>query len=256
MIQQHSIKKLTCIMLLFVFIIMTAYTQPPPKPTLEPTPVPISYSGYYGEMKVLYRCGDPNSSTSQIKPQINIVNTGGETISIGDITVHYYYTKTGIIQEEFNVDYAAMDTSNITGTFNTGYLEIGFTSSAGSLAPGEETGEIHLRISRINQDPYDQTDDYSFDPSKDTYEEWDHILLFLDRELVWGEPTDGISDMNGDVNSDNRIDIIDALLIAQYYVGYSLENFNASVADVNNDDKIDIVDALLIAQYYVGKALP
>ena len=48
------------------------------------------------------------------------------------------------------------------------------------------------------------------------------------------------------------IDIVDALLIAQYYVGLSPANFDASVADVDGNGAVDIIDALLIAQYYVG----
>ena len=56
----------------------------------------------------------------------------------------------------------------------------------------------------------------------------------------------------GDVNSDGSIDIVDALLIAQYYVGSNPQNFDAAAADVNESGGVDIVDALLIAQYYVG----
>lgn len=56
----------------------------------------------------------------------------------------------------------------------------------------------------------------------------------------------------GDVNGDNSIDIVDALLTAQYYVDLNPSNFNASAADTNCDNNIDIVDALLISQYYVG----
>jgi hypothetical protein len=56
----------------------------------------------------------------------------------------------------------------------------------------------------------------------------------------------------GDVNSSNSIDIVDALLVAQYYVGLNPANFVAARADVNCSGGIDIVDALVIAQYYVG----
>ncbi|MBN2532816.1 MAG: hypothetical protein JXB88_07995 [Spirochaetales bacterium] len=55
----------------------------------------------------------------------------------------------------------------------------------------------------------------------------------------------------GDVNSDGSIDIVDALLIAQYYVGLN-PDLNIGAADTNCDGSVDIVDALLIAQYYVG----
>lgn len=56
----------------------------------------------------------------------------------------------------------------------------------------------------------------------------------------------------GDFNSDGGIDIVDALVAAQYYVGLEPSYIDFECGDVNCDGKIDIVDALLIAQYYVG----
>ncbi len=56
----------------------------------------------------------------------------------------------------------------------------------------------------------------------------------------------------GDVNHDNAVNIVDALLVAQYYVGEPV-NIDESLADVNLDGNINIVDALLIAQFYVGQ---
>jgi hypothetical protein len=56
----------------------------------------------------------------------------------------------------------------------------------------------------------------------------------------------------GDVNHSNGVDIVDALMIAQSYVGLNPANFDATLADVNCSGGIDIVDALLVAQIYVG----
>jgi hypothetical protein len=56
----------------------------------------------------------------------------------------------------------------------------------------------------------------------------------------------------GDADGDGSIDIVDALLIAQYYVGLNPSGFIPGNADTNCDGSIDIVDALLVAQYYVG----
>jgi len=56
----------------------------------------------------------------------------------------------------------------------------------------------------------------------------------------------------GDVNGSGSVDIVDALLIAQYYVGLNPTNFNRAAADVNCRTSVDIVDALLVAQFYVG----
>jgi arabinan endo-1,5-alpha-L-arabinosidase len=56
----------------------------------------------------------------------------------------------------------------------------------------------------------------------------------------------------GDANGSGSVDIVDALLVAQYYVGLNPQNFNIAYSDVNCDGSSNIVDALLVAQYYVG----
>jgi hypothetical protein len=56
----------------------------------------------------------------------------------------------------------------------------------------------------------------------------------------------------GDVNNSGSVDIVDALLIAQYYVGLNPSGFVSANADTNCSGSIDIVDALLVAQQYVG----
>ena len=56
----------------------------------------------------------------------------------------------------------------------------------------------------------------------------------------------------GDVNSSGAIDIVDALMTAQYYVGLDPQPYDVSAADASGDSMINIVDALLTAQYYVG----
>ena len=50
--------------------------------------------------------------------------------------------------------------------------------------------------------------------------------------------------MLGNVNNDNTIDIVNALLIAQYYVGLNPQDYNPAAADTNCDGNIAIVDAL------------
>jgi hypothetical protein len=61
-----------------------------------------------------------------------------------------------------------------------------------------------------------------------------------------------VPDILGDVNGDGTISIVDALLVAQYYVDLDPQDFDPAGADVNCSGTIDIVNALLIAQFYVG----
>ncbi|MBN2737660.1 MAG: glycoside hydrolase family 9 protein [Spirochaetales bacterium] len=57
--------------------------------------------------------------------------------------------------------------------------------------------------------------------------------------------------IKGDVNNSGKIDIVDALLTAQYYVGLIPSEFILSRADVNCSETVNIVDAMLMAQFYV-----
>jgi hypothetical protein len=77
------------------------------------------------------------------------------------------------------------------------------------------------------------------------------ILACVGIFLAFGSVA-AFSQILGDVNTSGAVDIVDALLIAQYYVGITPANFNPAVADVNCSGGIDIVDALKVAQYYVG----
>ena len=58
--------------------------------------------------------------------------------------------------------------------------------------------------------------------------------------------------MFGDIDEDNTVNIIDALMIARYTVGNTPVTYDQEVADVNLDGSCNIIDALIIAQYSVG----
>jgi hypothetical protein len=81
-----------------------------------------------------------------------------------------------------------------------------------------------------------------------------YIPIYENNRLLWGEEPPGITPgiVAGDVNSNGRIDIIDALLVAQYCAGFMPSNFNTQAADANKDGAINIIDALRIAQFSAG----
>ena len=60
------------------------------------------------------------------------------------------------------------------------------------------------------------------------------------------------SSIIGDVDESGFVDVVDALFIAKYYVGYSGLIKNPCAGDVDKNGQIDIVDALKVAQCYVG----
>ena len=72
------------------------------------------------------------------------------------------------------------------------------------------------------------------------------LVCFTASTSLYGQET-------GDVNEDGVVNIVDALMIAQFYVGLiDPSALNITLADVNGDGGIDIVDALLVTQYDVG----
>jgi hypothetical protein len=75
---------------------------------------------------------------------------------------------------------------NVTGSFAAGYLELGFSSGAGSLAPGGQSGEIQSRFAKTDWSSYTQTGDYYFDPTRTAFAEWSRVTLYLSGALVWG----------------------------------------------------------------------
>lgn len=150
-------------------------------------------SGTTANLVVQYLAADTNATDNQIKPFFNIKNNGTTAVSLSNIKIRYYFTKEGNSDMKSWIDWAQIGGSNIDRTFGTvtgtnadTYVELSFTSGAGSIAAGGQTGEIQLRMSKANWSNLDETNDYSFDPTKTAYADWDKVTLYLNGTLVWG----------------------------------------------------------------------
>lgn len=151
------------------------------------------------------------------------------------------------IHENFNSQNNIVRT--YSGTGDADYNDLGFANIAGNEAgdfdltrqgsPAVDTGVMHLD----NQfDYFDRTRPNGGGPDIGAFE-------YYGGSSATTPPGTG---MIGDTNSDGVINIVDALLVAQYYVGLNPAAFNPAPADADCDGDVDIVDALRIAQYYVG----
>ncbi|MGB8981653.1 MAG: cellulose binding domain-containing protein, partial [Anaerolineales bacterium] len=109
----------------------------------------------------------------------------------------YWFTREGTAGQNFFCDWSAISggCSNLSGAFvalspaRTGanfYLEISFTSAAGSIAAGGQSGEIQARFAKADWSNYTETGDYSFDLTKTSFTDWDHVTLYRNGVLVWG----------------------------------------------------------------------
>ena len=122
------------------------------------------------------------------------MNNGTTAVVLSSVTIRYYFTSEGSTDFGFNCYYAQVRATNVTGSFavTTGvnadhYLEIGFTSGAGVLAPGGNTGEIQTQFHDVNFVNFTQTNDYSYDATKTAFAAWSKVTLFENGTLVWGQ---------------------------------------------------------------------
>ena len=109
------------------------------------------------------------------------------------LTVRYWFTAEGTAAgQAFECDYAVVGQENVSGAFADAsgtdadtYLEVSF-AVATSLAPGAESGEIQTRIHKADFSDYDQSNDWSFDPTKTAAAPWDRVTLHQGATLLWG----------------------------------------------------------------------
>ncbi|MFR9787202.1 endo-1,4-beta-xylanase [Streptomyces sp. MB22_4] len=148
-----------------------------------------------GAVKVQYKNNDSAPTDNQIKPGLRVVNTGSDPVDLSKVTIRYYFTGDGGAST-FNAwcDYAAVGCSNVTqkvvalSSPKSGadhYVEIGFTSGAGTLAAGANTGDIQSRISKTDWSNFSESDDYSY-ATNTAYADATKVTVYVDGTLASG----------------------------------------------------------------------
>ncbi|MEU3791285.1 cellulose binding domain-containing protein [Streptomyces fructofermentans] len=157
-------------------------------------------------VSVQYRTSASGATADQSEPWLKVKNTGDSAVQLSTVKLRYYFkADSGGASYRFACSWAVKGCANITGTFGTlaqptatadRYLEIGFTSGAGSLAPGADTGDMQLRFHQSSWQTLNQSDDYSFGAGQTAYGNWSKITAQVAGRTLWGtapagnDPTD------------------------------------------------------------------
>ncbi len=115
----------------------------------------ITVTGGYS-LKVQYRNYDGATTDNQIKPGLQLENTGSSSITLSRVTIRYWFTRDGGATT-FSTwcDYAAIGCGNVTESVVAvspsrsgadSYLQVGFTSGAASLAAGASAGDMQTAV--------------------------------------------------------------------------------------------------------------
>jgi hypothetical protein len=146
-------------------------------------------------LKVQYHAS--GSATDEwVEPYLQIVNTGSTSVPYSELTVRYWYTyDTDGNTPVLSCFYAKIGCANVNKTFNvvnparTGanrYLELTFTSGAGNLAAGTNSGDMQIAWRHADWSNWNEANDYSYDGTKMAFADWTHVTLYRNGVLAWG----------------------------------------------------------------------
>jgi hypothetical protein len=152
-------------------------------------------------LRVQDRSHDNDNPDNTLYALYQILNSGTAAVPLSSVTMRYWFTNENSADPlVFACDYAQVNCANITSKFVTlspartkanSYVELGFTAAAGSVAPGQGTGEIQTRVHHVNWSNFNTTETYSFisDPSF-VYKDTQTVTVYVNGALVWGtEPS-------------------------------------------------------------------
>jgi len=150
-------------------------------------------------LKVQYHTREMSPNDAGIQPALRVFNNGTTPVALSTLTIRYWYTIDTNVSEFAVTDFAAIGNSNIVLSnvavsparlLADHYLQVGFTSGAGNLAAGGNTGEIQVRFHKNDFSNYLEANDYSYNPVT-TYVDWNRVTLYHLGVLVWGIEPDG-----------------------------------------------------------------
>ncbi len=146
----------------------------------NPDPTPT------GDLTVQYKAADTNATDNQIKPYFNIINNGTSAVELSDLKLRYYFSKDSSAEVNSWIDWAAIGGANIHRTVTDSYVELSFCINAGSIPAGGQSGDIQLRMAKSDWSNFDESNDYSFDPAKTSFADWEQVTLYHNDQLIWG----------------------------------------------------------------------
>lgn len=197
-------------------------------------------------LKVQYRNADGSLTNNEGKPYLKIVNTGTTAVPYSQLTARYWITP-----ENFKgglgmwIDYAQLGNSKVIMKYVSlngprvnalGYIEYSFTTSAGSLAAGGNSGDIQSRYANTDWSTFNEANDHSIGTNS-SYADKSTITLYRNGVLVWG--TEPIAEA-----------LVVKLKIFSEAKGSGTSNSISTFVDIKNEGNVPVNYNDITARYW------
>jgi Cellulose binding domain len=147
---------------------------------------------------VEYMCSAAAASNSSIGFGVRITNNSDGDVPLGGFSVRYYFTNEAEAAPIVEMDYGAVSlpSQGLSGHFASMCSAYGPKATASTvceinlsdLAPMSPGGTLLLQL-RIHTPQYqvlEQSNDYSFDPTKTAFAPWDRVTVYREGKLLSG----------------------------------------------------------------------
>lgn len=151
-------------------------------------------------LSVQYQANDAVANDSSIRPFIRVLNApDGEYVSLRELSLRYYIDNEhadrcpdSCVAE---VSYAGTQPSGrairaqsrfVATSGTLGYLEVTFIGAGQGDLAASESLDVQLHFHTMPYLPFDESNDYSFDPSALRYRTTERITAHVSDMLVWG----------------------------------------------------------------------
>ena len=159
--------------------------------------------GGFGTLNGFFYNASTKAYDQNLYLRFKITSDAPQPVPLEFVTIRYYFTEDGEQSLNFMPDYAGGNTSpntycDLTSTVRGAfypispaisnadhYLEVSFDQSAGSINPGSSI-VVQARIGKSDWSSFNQTNDFSFNPSATDYTDWDNVPLYFSGALVYG----------------------------------------------------------------------
>lgn len=155
-------------------------------PVEEETPIDEPGTPAGSTLILQYYAKETDDSSKNIKADIGIINTGETDQNLNSYSIRYWFTKDGLTPAYASryVSFGSNNVSTVFGYVNgMDYCEILLTGGE-VKASDDETLKITIKDTQYRY--YDQTNDYSFDSSYTSMDDYSKITLYKNGELVFG----------------------------------------------------------------------